>query len=347
MKKKWIITVLLMFVFFPILYVCCKSKSGEVVEEKSVPVKMAPVVKKEISIPVQASGRLFPKVQIKLSFKTGGKIIKINVSEGSEVKKDQLLASLDLSEIEAYHNQAKKGYLKARRDLERVKNLYEDKAATLEQYQNMTTAYEVAESNLKIAEFNLKHSRIVAPSNGKILKQLVEINEIIGPGMPVFVFGSTESRWVIKTGISERNIVKVSMKDKAGIIFDAYPDKNFQGEVSEISEAVDPRTGTYEVELTVNDDSLKLIAGFIAKVYIQPSHKKSYYLIPVDALVEGEGMDGFVFFAKDSRAKKVRIKIAYLFDHRVAVESGLEDVREVITSGSSYLNDGTKIRIVD
>ena len=70
-------------------------------------------------------------------------------------------------------------------------------------------------------------------------------------------------------------------------------------------------------------------------------------MIPVDALVEGEGMDGFVFFAKDSRAKKVRIKIAYLFDHRVAVESGLEDVREVITSGSSYLNDGTKIRIVD
>ena len=345
MKTNSAILVMVIFVVF--LCAGCSSSAGEKTVEKPVPVKKVAVQKKKISIPVFASGRLFPKVQAKLSFKTGGMIKSIHVSEGSAVKKDQLLASLDLSEIQALFNMANKGFLKASRDLQRVKNLYNDKAATLEQYQNVKTAYGIAESNLKIAEFNLQYSKIVAPSNGKILKQLVEANEIIGPGMPVFLFGSTESRWVIKAGVSERDIVKISMGDTAKITFDAYPGRDFSSEVTEISEAVNPAAGTYEVELSINDESIKLVAGFIAKVLIQPSKKNDFFLIPIDALVEGEGDVGFVFTIHGNKARKVKIKIAHLFNHKVAVSSGLEEVKAVITSGSSYLNDGSKIKVVD
>ena len=104
-----------------------------------------------------------------------------------------MLASLDLSEIEAKLASAKNGFSKANRDYQRVKNLYEDNVATLEQLQNTKTAYEVAEANLKIAKFNFTHSKIIAPENGKILKKIGNEGELTAPGAPMFLFGTTTS----------------------------------------------------------------------------------------------------------------------------------------------------------
>ena len=83
------------------------------------------------------------------------------------------MAQLDLSEIEAHSDQARAAFEKAGRDLARVKKLYDDNVTTLEQLQNATTAFEIASSQVRVAEFNLHHSSIFAPVNGKILKRFV------------------------------------------------------------------------------------------------------------------------------------------------------------------------------
>jgi multidrug efflux system membrane fusion protein len=321
-----------------------KDPNGDV-----IPVKTTAVTRQELSIPIHTSGRLYPRTMVKLSFKIGGIIGALHVDEGDTVKKGKLLASLDLSEINARYSQAKNAWLKAQRDLQRVKNLYNDRAATLEQLQNVETAFQVAESDLKIAKFNLDHSYIKAPANGKILKRLAEEGEMIGIGLPVFLFGSTEDQWVIKAGISERDIVRIQLKDEASVRFDAYPGKQFAAVVTEVSPALDPDSGTYEVELALNDtndEGLKLAAGFVGKVTIEPSARETYFVIPVDSIVEGEGNYGVVFTVKEDKAVKVNIEVAHLFPGTAAVRSGLENIQTVVTAGAAYLRDGSSVKVV-
>ena len=122
----------------------------------------------EYKIPVVTTGLLGTAREMKLSFKTGGIIKEIKVREGQSCTKGEVLASLDLSEISAQVNQARIASEKAYRDLNRARNLYRDSVVTLEQYQNARSAYELAKNQKDIADFNLRHSMIKAPSDGKI-----------------------------------------------------------------------------------------------------------------------------------------------------------------------------------
>jgi RND family efflux transporter MFP subunit len=347
MKKIAVLILVLLWVFTVLFFPGCRPGQQEPLEEPVIPVKTENVVVREMAIPIHTSGRLHPKAQVKLSFKTGGLIDKIGVDEGETVRKGQRLAALNLAEIEARFSQAKNAYLKAERDKERLENLYQDKAATLEQLQNVNTAFEIARADLNIVRFNLEHSQIAAPADGKILKRLAERGEMIGVGQPVFLFGSTESRWVVKAGVSETAIVRLTLQDTAEVGFDAYPRQVFSARVSEMSEALDPASGTFEVELAIEDEGMKLVAGFVARVDIYPSLKRTFTLIPLDALVEGEGSGGFVYIVKDKKARKVKIEIAHLFADRAAVESGLAGISEVISRGAAYLHDGSLIEVSD
>ncbi|WP_315820589.1 efflux RND transporter periplasmic adaptor subunit [Paraflavitalea speifideaquila] len=117
------------------------------------------------------SGTIASTSQATLSFKTGGIISKIYVKEGDHVAKGQLLATLDLTEINAQVQQAVQGSEKAQRDVTRARNLYNDTVATLEQLQNATTQQQVAAEGLRIARFNQQYAQIRATENGTILKR--------------------------------------------------------------------------------------------------------------------------------------------------------------------------------
>jgi len=348
MKQIKIISIFVIPLIVTMLNSCGPAHQASSSKE-AIPVKTAAVIRQELSIPIITSGRLYPKTMIKLSLKVGGIIGEIDADEGETVKKGQLLAQLNPAEINARFQQAKNGWLKAQRDLERTKNLYNDRAATLEQLQNVKTAYEVAKSDLKIARFNLEHSRIKAPANGKILKRLAEEGEMTGAGTPIFIFGSTDNQWVVKVGISERDIVRMALKDSVTVRFDAYPGRDFNAVASEIPQAIDSSSGTYEVEIQLfpfDEENYKLAAGFVAKAIITPSAKEEYYVIPVDSIVEGEGKYGTVFSLKDEKAYKVNIEVAHIFPKTVAVRSGLKGIGKIITSGAAYLRDGSTVQVI-
>jgi RND family efflux transporter MFP subunit len=338
--------LLLLPVFLLLIITGCAEKEVQEKPEEKVLVETVVAVQKEVAIPVHSSGKLSAKVEIKLSFKTGGIAERIFFDEGQTVKKGQLLAQLDLSEINAQVDQARSAFEKAYRDLARVKKLYEDNVTTLEQLQNATTALEIAESQVKVAEFNLHHSSIFAPSNGKILKRFVEPGELIGGGAPVFLFGSDETDWIVRIGVIDRDIVRLKLGDRASVLFDTYPGIPFSAHVSEIAETADPVIGTFEVEVTLDKNNHKLVSGFIAKVDIIPSKHEPFYIIPVESLVEGDGRTGFVYILDKGSgiARKTGVEIGHIFDREIAVSSGLNDGDSVIFKGTEYLSDGTRVR---
>lgn len=346
--KKNIYFLLIKALFVLTCFMSCGSNNELPQESEKTSVKLAAVEHQEMAKLLHTFGRLSTKKEIKLSFKINGIIEKIFADEGQSVGKGQLLARLDLSEIDSQVRQAKSTFEKTQRDLERVENLYREKAATLEQYQDVQTAFQVVQSRLKAAEFNLRYSEIHAPSKGKILKRLMEENELVGAGMPVFFFASTDLDWIVRVGVSDSDLVRLRLKDPASVIFDAYPEEEFRAEVAEIAESADPMTGTYEVELIVKAGGKRLVSGFVANVSIFPSLKSKYAIIPVDALVEAEGKNGYVYTVDSvsMTAKRMQVTIGFLFEDKLAVASGLDQVTHVVTEGAPYLRDGAEVQII-
>jgi multidrug efflux system membrane fusion protein len=343
--REWLIMLSIFFLF----WLNCGSKADTSKKGEKIRVKTAKIQHKRITKSIHTSGRLSSKAEMKLSFKVAGIIRFIFVDEGQKVKRGQKLAELDLSEIKAQVNQAQSAFDKAKRDVERVKKLYADNVVPLEQLQNAETGYEIAKSNLNVAEFNLRYSTIYAPTDGKVLKRFAEVNELISPGVPIFYFGTSGQEWIVRVGITDKEILNLQLGDSAVVIFDTYPGIEFLAQVAEIAETADLMSGTFEVELKVNQGKYKLISGFVAKVTIFPSIKQNYSIIPIEALIEGDSNHGFVYILSDDQNKvnKIPIQIGIILEKEIAVISGLEHVDKVVTDGAAYLKDGSVVEIVD
>lgn len=326
----------------------CSDKKVAVESDDAVKVVTVYVDEKQIVDPIHSVGKVYSKAEAKLGFKTGGIIKNILVDEGQVVRKGQVLAVLNLSEIEATQNQARLGYEKAKRDFGRAQNLYKDSVATLEQLENAKTQLDYAKSTLEIADFNIKYSKIVAPENGKILKRLAERNELIGSGHPVFIFGSSADDWVVRANISESQIFSISENDKAKVKLDAYPNKEIEAKITEIGTFADPYTGTYEIELTISNKDIKLASGLFARFDIFPSETELYDVIPVNSLVEANEREGFVYkIEKNNVVVREKVNIMNIHNEVMYVQSELVKGDRVVTEGSGYISSNSKIEIVN
>ena len=312
-----------------------------------LPVKVVRVEERMLTVPVRATGHLEAKDQIRLSFKTGGIIRTIPVEEGVRVKKGELLASLDLSEIEARVNEALLAYRKAVRDYKRVENLYRDSVATLEQLEHVRTARDIAYNNLRIARFNLKHSVIRAPSEGKVLRKLAEEGEVVGAGMPVLLFASTDKAWVVKCHVPDKEIVRLRAGDSAVVRFDAWRDKVFPGTVTLTGSAADPYTNTYSVEVTLSPSELPLVAGLIGSVRIYSREMKRGVAIPYRALREGDRMRGEVWVVRNQRAVLTEVEVKEMLDSFLLLAHGLQTGDTLVVEGGEDLTPGEKVKIVE
>jgi membrane fusion protein, multidrug efflux system len=325
----------------------CRQTTREESSSAPLRVKTGIVKTERISLPVRSSGIVTSSRETRLSFKTGGLIAQINAEEGARVKKGDVLATLNLSEIQSQVIQVRNGYEKALRDFNRVNNLYTDSVATLEQMQNAETGLNVARANLDMAEFNLEQSRIIAPDNGTILKRLAETNEMIATGYPVFVFGTDARFWKIKTGLADRDFVKIQLGDSAKVTMDAWPDVIFNAVVSQISESANPMTGTYEIELELQSNGYKLASGFVANLEIHPARQQMFYVIPVESLVQAEGHTGYVYVVNDSMiVRRVKVEVLAVYGSDVTISRGLEKVTGVVTEGAAYLSEGDHVEII-
>ena len=343
-KKGFVLTIVFIGL---ILFNGCKSKEEEAKVSDLISVKTEKIMKEKIALPIHTSGKISTSTETKLSFKIGGIIEKIFVNEGDYVQKGKLLARLNQSEIEARVIQAQNGFEKAERDFNRVKKLYDDEVATLEQYQNVETAKNVAKSDLEIALFNSKHTKINAPSDGRILKKLNEENELTSPGAPLFFFGSQSSGWIIRVGITDKDILKINSGDSAHVVVDAFPGKVFSASVTETGRSANPYNGTYEVELKIDNEKYNFVSGFVAKVDIFPSKSNEYFMVPIAALNEADNTGGIVYVPEeDNSVKKLYVQVDAIVKEYLAVSGGLENIESVITNGSEYLNSFSKINIV-
>ena len=315
---------------------------------------------------VYSSGKISAKEATKLSFRTGGQIDKIYVKSGQKVKKGQLLATLDAEAVTVAMNQANLNVdqasigiqnmelmlKKANRDYTNILGLYQDSVATLEQLQDaelqvasftnqLVAANQqqlLSQQQQNAVQLNQEYTSILAPANGTILRKFATNQETVGGGTPIFLFAGRQKSKAIKVNITDKDIIHLQIGDTAKVYFDAYAAETFLGLVQEIGQIADPILNTFEVEIGLLPNKLKLFDGFIGQVAITTGKGRPLISIPIDALVSADGKKGKVFTLKKGKVKATDIAIFKIEKEALLVENGLVADQAVIVSGTGNIN---------
>lgn len=340
------INTLPIFIFFGIAAIGCSEPKPVQKTDNSIPVKVISSNALNENEPVETSGLLSSEQQSNLSFKTSGIINRIFVKEGDHVNNGQVLASLNMTEVNAQLNQAEEGFNKAKRDAQRTANLFKDSVSTREQLENTQTALTIAKKSLDIARFNAVQSTIRANTTGVVLKKLANEGEQVAGGTPILYIGGISNKdWIIKCGITDKDRSRINGNEKVELNFDVFP-QTLTGVVKSLAQGSDASSGLYQAEIRLNPTDAKLISGLFAKVKIYPFGKTDLLSVPVDALVEGKNDSAYVFTSVNSRAVKKAVKVAYLKGDKAFISSGLLATDQIIREGSAYLTNGSPIKII-
>ncbi|HEX6048362.1 MAG TPA: efflux RND transporter periplasmic adaptor subunit [Gemmatimonadaceae bacterium] len=297
--------------------------------------------------PVTGTGVLAARDEVQLAFKVGGIIARLSVREGQTVTRGQVIAALDLREIDAQVAKARSAVTKAERDAERARTLYSDSVVTLAQMQDAATALEVAQADLEAARFNRQYATIVAPAAGTILRRHAEPGELVTPGTPIVTLASSAGGRVFRIGLTDHDLMRVRLGAPATVRFDALPGRTFAGTVREIAAAATPGTGTYAVEIALPSAS-SLATGLVGRGLIETSIGERTAVVPIEAIVEADGDRASVFVVDSTppRARRVPVAIVYLRDPYVGVRGPLDSTATVATEGAAYLDDGMAVKVV-
>jgi RND family efflux transporter MFP subunit len=307
-------------------------------------------------------GTIASRDEMRLSFKVGGIIKRMAVEAGAPVRRGQMLAEIDLAEINAQVAQSQQLADKATRDLQRGEQLRHDEVISLEQLQNLRTQREMAAAQLRALRFNQSYARITAPADGTVLRRLAEEHELVPAGQPVLIVGTSGRGYVLKAAVSDRELVQLHLGDAAQLQLDAAPNQTIAATVSELARAADPATGLFPIELKLEPTALTLASGMVAEAEVQPTMTgaavagaaaavsapdtagATLVRIPASALVAANGDKATVFVAAGDRARRREVQIAFIDGANVAIRSGVVAGESVVSAGAPYLDDNALIK---
>lgn len=338
----------------PVMSTGCQQPAVAASQSKGpapIVVRSVDVTTKPVSRIVRSSGLLATKDELNLSFKVGGVLQSVEGKVGARVRKGQVLARLDGTEVSSMVKQAREAHAKATRDYDRLKALHDKGEVALVDLQNITTARAIAASSLEAAEFNERHTVITAPSDGWIISRKAEQGEVIGPGMPVFRFNGQGRGFVVRVGVSDRDVLALQAGIPAKVTIDALPGRVLEATISELGRSASSVTGTFDVELQLQSQDTselasQLLSGLSAKVEITIANAASTS-VPLSSLVDSRGQHAAVYAIDDQqRAHKVPVEIAFLSGSVAALRVPLAGVTRIATEGADALYEGAMVKVL-
>ena len=326
-----------------LLHAC--SKPQQATAPAPTPVRTTAVTEGPATPPLEFTGVVAARDELKLSFKVGGVVQRVTVREGDRVRKGQVLAELDPTEIGAQVEQARQLADKAERDRQRGEALYADQVIPLEQLQNLRTQAEVAASQLRAARFNRQYAVITAPADGVVLRRTIEERELAAPGQVMLVLGRADSGFVVRFAVADRDVVRLKRGASLQVRLDAWPEQVFQAEVRQIAGAADPASGLFEIEAALAPTKQALASGLVGRVRLQPEGGATLAYVPIGAVLEGHDDHARVFIAEGDIARRRDVQVAFITADSVALRGGVKPGEQVIAVGAPYVEDGGRIAI--
>lgn len=250
---------------------------------------------------VTATGEIQPVYKVEVGTQVSGIVEKLYVDYNSEVKKGQLLAELDKSllleqvkQAQATLSTSESNKQLAQKNFDRVKRLYEQKAATQEEYDQAEASLEQAKNQLITAKSdyersrtNLKYAEIYSPIDGVILSKAVEEGQTVASSFStptLFTIAKNLTDMQLEAKVDEADIGQVKAGQEVTFTVDAFPGETFSGTVRQIRlvPTVTSNVVTYTVIIDAPNDSGKLYPGMTANITILVE-KEQGLVIPLEA----------------------------------------------------------------
>ena len=333
-KKLWWILGIAAVVILALILVFTmkKGKKGElrVITERSRI--------DSIEVTVTATGELQPVYKVDVGTQVSGIVERIYVDFNSVVKKGQLLAELDRSNLNEQLTQAKTSVSNAQSNLtlaqqqyDRIKVLYDNKAATQEAYESATNSLNLAKNQLKTAQSdlsraqtNLSYATIYSPIDGVIMDKAVEEGQTVASSFStptLFTIANDLTQMQVEAKVDEADIGEVKAGQPVTFTVDAFPDDVFTGSVKEvrINPTVTSNVVTYTVIINAPNPETKLFPGMTANVSIT-TKKESGVSIPMTALYTSIDQDAM------KQLEKKGYTFKSLYKNQEELTQGLKDV---------------------
>lgn len=298
-----------------------------------------------ISDELSIVGNVIPNSEISLLSETAGKVISVSVNVGEKVAKNQVIAKVDDELKKAAFITAKVNYEKAKKDFERIKNLFDEKNATQNDVEMASLNLSAAEAQFIVAQRQLNDATIKSPINGVIAEKFINVGSTLAPGMPVVsIIDNSVLKILIK--IPENYINLLCIGQNVVIKSDLYPQKSIIGKISTISPKADfSHNFTVEVTFTPTKD-MPLKAGMFATVEIKSDKVRSAIMLPRKAII-GSLKEAKVYVVVDNKAYIKDIVVGSEYNGKVEVVQGLTLNDIVVIGGQNNLSNNVSVRITN
>ena len=275
---------------------------------------------------VNASGKIQPEREVKISATSSAIIDSITVVEGEYVKKNQHLISLDRKQLQANVDQVTSAVRSAsarvkqdKANRERVERIYEQGLASDQELEAAQAAYEISKSQLDqsrasllVSQDALDKARLVSPQNGIVTKINKEVAEMAMGGMfslDVLMIIADLSRMEVIVDVNENDVVSISIGDTSEIEIDAYIDTVFYGVVSEIALIAETsnfgsqeQVTNFKVKVRMLDVPPNIRPGMSATANIITEVRNNALAIPIQSLTVREyGSENKLFGEENSK----------------------------------------------
>lgn len=297
-KKLWVILAVAIICVALAVYLFSGGKKKE-----SVSFETAKVEQQNISTTITATGTIEPVTSVTVGTQVSGIVSKLYVDYNSVVRKGQVIAELDKTNLISELNTAKANLSSAQStatyelaNYNRYKTLYDKGLVSADEYENALLSYKKAQEqvntsreSVRKAQTNLGYATITSPIDGVVLSKAVEEGQTVAASFntpELFTIAQDLTDMRVIADIDEADIGGVKEGQRVQFTVDAFPDDHFEGMVTQVRQQATTESNvvTYEVVISAPNNDLKLKPGLTANVTIFTLEKNGVLAAPAKAL---------------------------------------------------------------
>nr|WP_202416666.1 efflux RND transporter periplasmic adaptor subunit [Duganella qianjiadongensis] len=333
------------------------SKPVEKTEEIR-PVRAMVLATSDVAVDAEFSGEVRARVESRLGFRVGGKIVARKVDVGTLVKKGQLLMQLDPQDLQLAQAQALAGLRSAetnrdlaQAELKRYQELRAKNFVSAAVLDSKDASFKAAQANVDAAQAAYRgqsnqagYSALVADIDGVVTAVDAEVGQVVAAGTPVVRVARQGEKEVV-IGLPEDKVDSLRRVSDVQIRLWADPQRTVPGKIREISPVADAATRTYTVKVTIPDSLEDAKLGMTAVVQFNAKTAAPQIKVPLTALYYEKSATS-VWLVERNAVKLVPVTVGGAVGNDIVLASGVKAGQTVVTAGVNLLKPGQQVKIL-
>ena len=314
----------------------------------AVPVSVLKVAPQSFAGYLEVQGRVDFDQNATVGARAAGMLTSVRVVRGAQVRKGQVLATVDASVLDASIAELRTRLDLAKIVYEKQAGLWKQQIGTEIQYLQAKNNYEGLQRNLSTLNEQRSMYNVVAPYGGVVDNVLPKLGETVAPGTPVVQLNSGQGGKIL-ADVSEAYAGSIKAGDQALVSLPDIGSEEIPSTVRTVSRTISANSRTFTVELRLPAGQAgKLRPNMVASVRIKNYGSSNATVLPVD-LVQHDETNAYVLVVNQEGgkpvAKKRVIKVGQTYNGKVEVTGGLKNGDQVISAGYQNLNEGQILKI--